>query len=55
MNLKDARKLKTGAVVREAYRPDSIGYPVHGIVIGKKHIKERHHAKILSQWKGREI
>ena len=51
MDIRAARKLKTGAIVREAYRPDSWGHPIHGIVIGKKHIKEKHHAKLLSQWK----
>ena len=51
MNLKDAKKLKDGAIVRESYRPDSIGHPIHGIVIGKKHVKARHMAQILCQWK----
>jgi hypothetical protein len=47
MNLKDAKKLQPGAIVRESFRPDSIGHPIHGIVIGKKYIKERHAAKVL--------
>jgi len=51
MNLKDAQRLKTGTLVREAYRPDSCSHPIHGIVIGKKHVKVRHYAKVLSQWK----
>ena len=51
MNLKEAVRLKPGAVVREAYRPDTFGPQVHGIVIGKKYVKEKHHAKVLSQIK----
>ena len=51
MNIKDAKRLKSGAIVREAYRPDTFGHPIHGIVIGTKHVEERHRAKILSQWK----
>ena len=51
MNLKDAKKLQSGAIVREAYRPDTFGHPIHGIVIGKKYVQEKHRAKILSQWK----
>ena len=47
MNLKDAKKLHAGAIVRESFRPDSFGHPIHGIVIGKKHVKERHVAKVL--------
>jgi len=51
MNLKDARKLQPGAIVRESYRPEDFGESVHGLVIGKKYVKERHHAKVLSQVK----
>ncbi len=52
MNLKEARKIQPGAIVRESYRPDSIhGLEVHGIVIGKRHVSERHHAKVISQIK----
>lgn len=51
MNLKDAKKLQPGAIVRESFRPDSIGHPIHGIVIGKKYIKERHAAKVLGSTK----
>ena len=51
MNMRDAKRLKPGAIVRESYHPDSIGHPIHGIVIEKKHVKERHAAKILGGYK----
>ena len=51
MNMRDADKLKSGAVVRESFRPDSSGHPIHGIVIGKKHVKERHAARVLGGFK----
>jgi len=51
MNMRDAKKLKPGAIVRESYHPDSMGHPIHGIVIGKKYVKERHPAKILGGYK----
>ena len=51
MNMRDAKKLKPGAIVRESYHPDSIGHPIHGIVIEKKYVKERHAAKILGGYK----
>ena len=35
MNMRDAKRLKPGAIVRESYHPDSMGHPIHGIVIGK--------------------
>ena len=44
MNVRDAKRLKPGAIVRESYHADS---PIHGIVIEKKYVKERHTAKIL--------
>jgi hypothetical protein len=44
MNMKDARKLKPGAIVREAWHP---GSKVQGIVLSKQYIKEPHHAKML--------
>ena len=47
MNMRDAKKLKPGAIVRESFHPDSMGSPIHGIVIEKKYIKERHTAKTL--------
>ena len=51
MNMRDAKKLKPGAIVRESYHTDSIGHPIHGIVIGKKYVKEHHPAKILGGYK----
>ena len=48
MNMRDAKKLKPGAIVRESYHPDGdLRHPIHGIVIGKKYVKERHTAKTL--------
>ena len=46
MNLKDAKKLKQGAVVREAWHPES---KVQGIVLSKQHVQEEHTAKLLCQ------
>jgi len=52
MNIREAKKLQPGAIVREAYRPDEDGIaPVRGIVIGKTHVEERHHARMLGKWK----
>jgi len=51
MNMRDAKKLKPGAIVRESYYPDSMTHPIHGIVIEKKYVKERHTAKILGGYK----
>ena len=51
MNMRDAKRLKPGAIVRESYHPDSMGHPIHGIVIEKKYVKERHAAKILGGYK----
>ena len=48
MNVRDAKRLKPGAIVRESYHADS---PIHGIVIEKKYVKERHAAKILGGYK----
>ena len=48
MNMREAKKLQPGAIVRESYYPSDEGPgSVHGIVIGKKYVKERHTAKIL--------
>ena len=48
MNLREAEKLQSGAIVRESFRPESDRYPViHGLVIGKSYVKERHNAAIL--------
>jgi len=48
MNLQNARKLKPGAIVREAWHPNS---KVQGIVLSKQHIQEEHTAKLLCQKK----
>ena len=51
MNMRDAKKLKPGAIVRESFHPDRAHRPIHGIVIEKKYVKERHAAKILGGYK----
>jgi hypothetical protein len=51
MNLKEAKRLKPGAIVRESFYPRAALASVHGIVIGKKYVKERHEAKILGGYK----
>ena len=52
MNMRDAKKLKPGAIVRQSYHGDGeAGNAIHGLVIEKKHVKERHAAKILGGYK----
>ncbi len=46
MNLKEAKKLKVGAIVRESWCPQS---KTQGVVLAKKYVKEPHRAKILCQ------
>ena len=54
MNMRDAKRLKPGAIVRESFYPETPGAPkIHGIVIGKRYIEERHAAKILGGYKNR--
>jgi hypothetical protein len=48
MNMRDARKLEPGAIVREAWHPDS---KVHGIVLTKQYVEEEHIAKMLCRKK----
>ncbi len=48
MNLKEAKKLEPGAIVREAWHPDS---KVQGIVLSKCHIRQKHLAKMLCRRK----
>jgi hypothetical protein len=48
MNLRDARKLQPGAIVREAWHPDS---KIQGIVLSKQHVEEEHMAKMLCRKK----
>ena len=47
MNLKEAKKLQPGAIVRESWGPDHR----QGIVLAKSHVKERHMAAFLCQTK----
>jgi len=46
VNLKEAERLKPGAIVRQAWDTRSCD-PSLGLVIGKAHVAERHTAKIL--------
>ena len=48
MNIREARKLKQGAIVREAWNPNTT---VQGIVLSKQHVQEEHTAKLLCQKK----
>jgi len=48
VNLKEAKKLEPGAIVREAWHPDS---KVQGIVLSTKHFVGEHTAKLLCQIK----
>lgn len=45
MNMRECKRLKPGALVREAYEVS--GQDTIGIVLSKKYIKEAHHAKVL--------
>ena len=47
MTLKEARRLQVGAIVREAWGPNS----VEGLVLSKEYVKEKHMAKTLCQEK----
>ena len=44
MTLREAKRLKPGAIVRESWNLAAVRT---GLVITKEHIKERHHAKVL--------
>ena len=48
MNIREARKLKQGAIVREAWNPYTT---VQGVVLSKQHVQEEHTAKLLCQKK----
>ncbi len=50
MNLKEAKKLKPGAIVRESWFPTT-GPEWHGIVLSKVHVKKRHMAHMLGVMK----
>ena len=48
MNIREARKLKPGAIVREAWNPHTT---VQGVVLSTRHVQEEHVAKLLCQKK----
>tara|TARA_Y100001973_G_C5136102_1_gene300373 strand:- start:68 stop:352 length:285 start_codon:yes stop_codon:yes gene_type:complete len=48
MNFKDAEKLQEGAIVRQAWYPNSKTY---AIVLSKKYVQEEHKAKLLGRKK----
>ena len=52
MNMRVAKKLQPGAVVRESWDTNNnLGIPRTGLVIGKKFVDEIHEAKILGGFK----
>ncbi len=52
MNMRESKRIKPGAIVRESFYPEHHRVtPVHGIVIGKKYVKERHAANVLGGYK----
>ena len=48
MNMKDAKKLQPGAIVRQAWHR---GSRVQGIVLSKEYVEEEHMAKMLCRKK----
>ena len=46
MNIKQAKKIQPGALVRESWMPGSVQF---GLVLDKTHVYEKHIAKILGQ------
>jgi len=50
MNLKEAKKVKPGAMVRMSWDTHNFG-KITGIIISKEHVTGRHMAKGLGQWK----
>tara|TARA_Y100000114_G_scaffold79713_1_gene73390 strand:+ start:397 stop:681 length:285 start_codon:yes stop_codon:yes gene_type:complete len=44
MNLREAKRLKPGAIVRQAWAPNNIS---QGIVLSKEYVKGAHKAEIL--------
>ena len=50
MNLKEAKKVKPGAMVRMSWDTCNFG-KITGIIISKEHVIGRHMAKGLGQWK----
>jgi hypothetical protein len=51
MNLKEAKRLKPGSMVRMSWETYAETQGRTGIVLSKMHVKERHMAKGLSQWR----
>ena len=50
MNLKEAKKVKPGAIVRMSWE-DQSRFNATGIILSKEYFKGKHMAKGLSQWK----
>lgn len=48
MNLKQAKRIQPGALVREAWAPGSMRW---GVVLDKTYISEKHTARVLGQEK----
>ena len=48
MNMKEARKVQAGALVRAAWMPKSKRV---AIVLGKKHVAQHHRARVLGSMK----
>ena len=48
MNMKEARRLKPGAIVREAWNVAAVRT---GLVLTKEHVRETHYAKALGSRK----
>ena len=45
MNMRECKRLKPGAMVREAY--EASGQDTLGIVLSKEYVEEEHYAKVL--------
>ena len=45
MNMKDCKRLKPGAIVREAYGVSN--YRTRGMVLSKEYVEEEHYANVL--------
>jgi len=46
MDIKTARRIKVGAIVRESW-DNLAAYRGHGLVLAKEHVEEEHEAKTL--------
>ena len=49
MNMRDCKRLKPGAIVREAYGISN--QETRGMVLSKKYVEEEHYAKVLGAHK----